>query len=247
MNATFSTNHATIYMNFTIKVIYVEIRWKEILIENLFYLDKVLEIYDKSFPLEVREPHQIFIQSLQYATTAYPNNFRFMIGLDGERIVSFATGHYLADVNTGFVVYIATNPLFRSKGIGRQTLLEMEELLNKDAYLAGNSSLMAIILETESPAQAKTIIEREECLSRNRFFQKNGYKLNLEWEYVQPPLHNDDKCIPLNLFMKVPQKVHLNKEDVMKIILAIYYEKYYKVNQINKEVLTRSLSEMGMV
>ncbi|CAG9608720.1 hypothetical protein NEOCIP111885_02437 [Pseudoneobacillus rhizosphaerae] len=224
----------------------MEISWKEISNDNLFYLDQVFELYDQSFPLEVREPHDIFLQSLKYATKAYPNNFRLLVGLSGKALVSFATGHYLADVNTGFVVYIATNPLFRTNGIGTKTLLKIEEILNKDAVLAGNSSLRAMILETESPNWAETVIDREECLKRNGFFRKNGYKQYLEMEYVQPPLHNDDKSIPLNLFMKVKEKDYLNKEEVRNIIHTIYYEKYYIVNNIDKELLIRCLNEIGI-
>jgi GNAT superfamily N-acetyltransferase len=224
----------------------VEINWIEISDDNLFYLDKVFELYDQSFPIEVREPHDIFLHSLHYATTAYPNNFRFLVGLDGEELVSFATGHYLADVNTGFVVYIVTNPRFRSNGIGRQTLLKIEELFHKDAVLAGNLSLRAMILETELPELAENVEVREECLKRNKFFQKNGYKPYIEMEYVQPPLHNDDKSIPLNLFIKVQQTVQLDKKEVRDIIHAIYHEKYYIVNTINQKILIRCLNEIGI-
>jgi hypothetical protein len=228
------------------KVIEVEINWIEISGDNLYYLDKVFELYDQSFPLEVREPHDVFLQSLQYATKDYPNNFHLLIGVDGEEIVSFATGHYLAAVNTGFVVYIVTNPLFRSKGTGTKTLLKIEELLNIDATIAGNSSLKAMILETESLDNAVDAVEREECLKRNRFFQKNNFTQYLEWEYVQPPLHNDDKSIPLNLLIKVRHNVQLSKEEVKNIIHSIYHEKYYIVNKIDQEILIRCLNEIGI-
>jgi hypothetical protein len=233
-------------INSMYKVIEVEINWIEISDDNLYYLDKVFELYDQSFPLEVREPHDVFLQSLQYATKAYPNNFHLLIGLDGEELVSFATGHYLAAVNTGYVVYIVTNPLLRCKGTGTKTLLKIEELLNIDATLAGNSSLKAMILETESLDNAVDVVEREECIKRNRFFQKNKYNQYLEWEYVQPPLHNDDKSIPLNLLMKIPHNVQLSKEEVRNIIHSIYHEKYYIVNKIDQEILIRCLNEIGI-
>jgi hypothetical protein len=225
----------------------VEIIWKEMKNDNFTYSDQVFELYDKSFPLEVREPHDIFLKSLQYATKAYPNNFRFLVGLDGEELVSFATGHYLANVNTGFVVYIVTNPLYRTNGIGTQTLMKIEELLNLDATLAGNSSIRAVILESESPDHTENVIEREQCLKRNGFFQKNGYKHYGKLEYVQPPLHKDDKSIPLNLFIKIQQNLHLTREEVANIIHAIYQEKYYIVNNINQEVLNRCLFEIGIM
>lgn len=228
------------------QVISLTIRWEEITTKNLLHLDKVLQLYNESFPFEVREPHDTFIHSLQYATDCFPNSFRLIIGFQDEELVAFSTGHYLAAVNTGFIVYIAINPLMRGKGIGSQTLLKMEGILNEDAKLAGMPALNALVLEAEAPENTHTMMEKEECLSRNQFFHKNGFKQNLDLEYVQPPLHNDDKSIPLNLFIKVSKKSQLDKEYIKRIIQAIYHEKYFKVNQIDKEVLSHCFNEMGM-
>lgn len=126
----------------------MNIRWDEITQDNLRHMDGVLNLYDLVFPLVVREPHTIFFNGLHYAQLQKPNTFRFLIGFEGEQLISFATGHYLEEVNTGFIVYIATNPHTRSKGIGSKTLAKMEELFIDDAIAAGHSSLNVIILET---------------------------------------------------------------------------------------------------
>ncbi|MGM0878478.1 MAG: hypothetical protein ACQEWV_28220 [Bacillota bacterium] len=68
------------------------IKWVEITEENLFNLEMVIELYDQSFPIEVREPHNIFLRSLQYAKNRRPNNYHFLIGIEGDQLVSFATG-----------------------------------------------------------------------------------------------------------------------------------------------------------
>ncbi|MFN7253245.1 MAG: GNAT family N-acetyltransferase [Anaerobacillus sp.] len=222
------------------------IKWDEITHDNLTHFEKVLKLYDKAFPIEVRESHDNFLNSLQYARNRKPNNFRFLIGLEGEQLVSFATGHYLADVNFGFIVYIVTNPLVRSKGLGSKTLVKLEELLNKDAVSAGNTSLKAILLETETEEMVHTEEEKEDCIKRNRFFERKNYKQYEGIDYLQPPLHFGDSNIPLNLFIKNEQRIEITEEEIRGAIRAIYKEKYYSVNQIDKNVLNKCLEKMGM-
>lgn len=219
------------------------IRWEEITYDNLTNIEKVFAIYDEAFPIEVREPQDIFYQSLEYAKTRLPNGFRFLVGYEGEQLVSFATGHYFAEANIGFIVYIATNPLIRSKGLGTKTLVKIEELLNEDAISAGNVSLRATILETEKQEIVHNEAEKEDCIKRNRFFERNGYKKIDEIQYIQPPLNNGDSNVPLNLFIN---KNDVSKEEIIKYIQIIYKEKYCLVNRIDKQVLKSCLEMMGI-
>ena len=222
------------------------ITWDEVTIDHLLHFEKVLKLYDLVFPIEVREPHEVFIKGLHYAKNRKPNSFRFLLGLDGEQLVSFATGHYLEEVNAGFIVYIATDPLVRSKGVGSKTLMKMEELLNQDAITAGNPNLEEIILETETQDMVHTSEERENCVKRNQFFERNHYKKVNKIIYLQPPLHKVHAPIPLNLFIKNLQKNETDRETIKRIIHAIYKEKYYLVNGINKLVLNDSLQKMEL-
>lgn len=222
------------------------IRWEQITYENDIHLEKVFDLFDQTFPIEVRESHNIFLKSLQYARKRKPNNYRFLIGLEDDRLVSFATGHYLSDVNSGFIVYLVTNPHERSKGLGAKTLLKLEELLNKDAILAGNTSIKAIILETETQEMVHTEGEKEYCIKRHKFFERNHYKLFEKIDYLQPPLHNEDNFIPLNLFVKNVQTDKLTKDEISEVIRVIYKEKYYLVNKIDKNVLNSCLEKMGI-
>ncbi|MFD2445377.1 GNAT family N-acetyltransferase [Bacillus sp. CGMCC 1.16607] len=222
------------------------IKWEEITQENMIHLESVLRLYDHSFPIEVREPHEMFFRSLRYAKVGFPNHFRLLVGFEGDELVSFATGHYLAKVNTGFIVYIAINPLIRNKGLGTLTLLKLEEILNEDARLADENSLKAIVLETEMEELALTEIEKEDCRKRGRFFQKNGYNQYGGIEYVQPPLHKDGISIPLNLYIKNCQMDRVSNSLVKEIIQEMYKEKYDEVNGIDKSILNRCLSEMGI-
>lgn len=210
--------------------------WVEMTDDDVTKLESVLELYEKTFPIDVREPDNIFLKGLKYAKSSFPNNFHLLVGMKAGQVVSFATGHYLADVNSGFIVYIATNLLARRKGLGSKTMQKIEELLIEDAKIAGHSTLSALILEAE----------KEDCTLRQYFFEKNKFKLYESIDYLQPPLHGSGKGIPLNLFIKNDWVDELTKEEVSKIIRAMYCEKYYLVNGIDIHILEQCLQEMGI-
>ncbi len=222
------------------------INWVEMTEENLCYFKTAMELYDQAFPIEVREPHETFLKGLQYTKTRRPNKFHFLIGLEGNQLVSIATGHYFEKINSGFIVYIATNHHVRSSGIGSNTLLKIEDLLNNDAISAGNSSIKSIYLETETQESAHTEGEKQDCIKRNRFFSKNNYVTYNEINYLQPPLHNAIEGIPLNLLVKNINNTKPSKEDIEEAVITIYNEKYQLVNGIDREVLNRCLKKMGI-
>lgn len=224
----------------------MSLTWNEITMDNQKHLDEVLKLYDSTFPINVRESHQTFLNGLKYGSNRKPNNFRFLIGLEGEDLVSFATGHYLADVNSGFIVYIVTNPKAQSKGVGTRTLEKLEELLNQDAVSAGNPSINTIVLETETEEMAHTDEEKENCIKRSKFFKKNNYKRNTRISYVQPPLHSEENDVPLNLLYKRHHQNQVIEEDINDVIKALYKEKYSLVNQIDGKILKRLLEKMGI-
>jgi GNAT superfamily N-acetyltransferase len=220
------------------------IRWGEITDDHLINLENALKLYNQTFPIEVREPHEVFMQGLHYAKNSYPNNFRFLVGFEKDELVSFATGHYLAEVNSGFIVYLVTSPSMRKMGVGARTLAKLESLLTEDAILAGNDSLGTIILETEEMVHTEG--EKADCIKRKRFYERNGYKQYVEIAYIQPPLHDVGSSVPLNLYLKDFQKGKRMQDEIKEIIRTMYYEKYYKVNRIEKKVLNNCSRKMGI-
>lgn len=224
----------------------MSIRWEEITYENTAYLESALKLYDQSFPKEVREPHHVFLESLKYSGKSFPNTFKFLIGFEGEQLVSLATAHYLAEVNSGFIVYICIDPHIRSKGLGTKTLLRMEDVLNEDAKRAGNDKLKTILLETEKVETVHTAKEKEDCVKRNRFFERNNYVRFDGIEYIQPPLHEEEEHVPLQLYSKHAGKDHLSIEEVKTMIKIMYKEKYFNVNKIDRFLLEDCLKKMGI-
>ncbi|MBD8071378.1 GNAT family N-acetyltransferase [Bacillus sp. PS06] len=221
----------------------MNVRWEQITYDHLINIEKAFELYDQAFPIEVREPHTIFMESLNYGKNREPNSFRFVVGYDGEQLVSFATGHYFAEANFGFIVYLATNPHVRNSGLGSKTLAKIEELLKIDAISAGNTSPRAIILETEKLELAHSPKDKEDCIKRTRFFERNGYKPLLGVNYLQPPLNNDEHYVPLHL---LSNQTDLTKQEIADFVQVMYREKYDLVNRINKQVLSHCLDSMGL-
>lgn len=221
----------------------MEIKWKEITSENQHFLETVNKFYDQIFPLNVREPHQLFVKSLTQAMNGR-NNYHLLAGFDGEQLVSFVAGHYFSTVNSGYIVYIATDPYVRGRGIGMQTLQAIEHLLINDAYSAGYSNLGAIILETEKADLALNDKSKRDCMKRNHFYEKNQFELCEGISYVQPPLYPGEQPVPLNLFVKNFQEER-NVNQIKELIKAIYREKYERINGIDKIVLEDCLASMG--
>lgn len=224
----------------------MDIIWHEITLHDQVRLKEAMNLYNQTFPIEVRESETVFQQSLESALERKPNNYHFLVGYQGEELSAFVTAHYLAEVNTGFVVYLVTNPFVRSRGLGRETLRKMEEFLKQDAVAAGHKSLKAIVLETEILEMLHTEEEKEDSIKRTRFFLKNEFRKNEDVYYLQPPIHQDGVDVPLHLFIKNLSEQELKKDEVTRIVRAMYIEKYHMSNRIEKQVLNCSYRKMNI-
>ena len=167
--------------------------------------------------------------------------------MSGDKVVALATAHYLADINSGFIVYIVTDPGIRGKGTGKETVRKIEEILNEKAIRNGHSGLDAMLLETEREEDAVSQQEREECHKRACFFHRNGYMKQGERLYLQPPLHGEAKGVPLHLYVKYLGTRGLGSDDIQQAIFSIYKNKYLAVNRIGTAALNSCLEEMNVV
>ena len=210
------------------------LEWKEIIDTTDELLKQTLSLYHSCFPEYVREDNSVFYESIRQREKNIPNHFHFLVGVMNEKIVSFATAHYLADINSGYIVYLAADPKERGKGYGKQTLLKMEELLGNDATHAGHPSLTGLFLETEREIDAKNEEEYRENINRLQFFNHLGLRPVKECNYLQPPLYKEQTPVPLYLAFK--PIVSGAEPDCERAIKAIYYEKYHKMNHVSLSV-----------
>ncbi|WP_461673157.1 GNAT family N-acetyltransferase [Priestia megaterium] len=221
----------------------MDIIWKEVTLKDSEILQSILKVHDKTFPYEVREPHEIFYNSLEYQNSCFPDSFRFLAGFHKNKLCSFATAHYFSKINFGFIVYVVTSPFIRNLGIGSLTLSKIEELLTKDAKAAGFEFLEGIALETEKVEFATTGKEKIDCIKRNFFFEKNNYNHIDEIKYVQPPLRQGDDLIPLNFFIKT-NKTKITNQMINDIVKEIFKNKYQKINKLPTNIIKECLDKI---
>ncbi|SDY99006.1 GNAT family N-acetyltransferase [Thermoactinomyces sp. DSM 45892] len=224
----------------------MDITWRKLTSEDEVFIQKVFEIYDQSFPDEVRESHDVFYRGLVSQKSSFPDSYTFLVGYQNENeICSLATAHYFSKLNMGFVVYLATNPHIRSRGIGSMTLNKIEEILMNDAKKAGYHSLKGIVLETEKEELSHTELEKRNCTRRNRFFEKNQF-INLKnVKYLQPPLKQGDQPVPLHLLLKQYEET-VGYDEIERMIEEIFKKKYQEMNQIHVKVLEECLTSMRL-
>lgn len=221
------------------------IEWKEVTELEDELLRKALSLYHDCFPEYVREDECVFYESIRQREKNTPNNFHFLVGIVDDKVICFSTAHYLAKVNSGYIVYIAADPKERGKGLGKQTLLKMEKLLKEDAVHAGYPSLKGIFLETEREIDAQNEEEYKETINRLQFFNHLGFSPIKGYQYVQPPLYTGQTPVPLYLaFKKLTRGEDINYDQVVK---AIYHEKYHKMNKISSTVLDECITPQGNI
>ena len=222
----------------------MNLNWHVITDKKDQYLKQAFALYDAAFPVEVREDHKVLLDSLD--NNGHPDDFCFLTGLSDDKVVTFATAHYLADINSGFIVYIVTDPGIRGNGTGKETIRKIEEILNQKAIRNGHSGLDAMLLETEREEEAGSQQEREECQKRERFFHRNGFLKQGDRLYLQPPLHGEKKGVPLHLYVKNSSTRGLGKNKIEQAIFTIYKDKYLAVNRISTASLNGCLEEMSV-
>lgn len=210
------------------------IEWQELTSQDSPYWEPALALYERTFPVAVREPADVFVRSWSAET-----GFHFWVGVRDGQVAAMATAHFLEDVQVGFVVYLLVNPLVQSRGIGAQSLAYVEAALEEDARKAG-CALRGVVLETEREEEAHTPAERVDCQRRLRFFARHGYERLAGVTYVQPPLTPDcESAVPLHLLMKrFPGHWAGTEQEIRDVIRSMYRNKYGKANGIAHEVLS---------
>ncbi|MCX7569822.1 GNAT family N-acetyltransferase [Tumebacillus sp. DT12] len=209
-------------------------QWHELMSPASPYWEPALALYERAFPVAVREPADVFVRSWSAET-----GFHFWVGVWDGQVAAMATAHFLEDVQVGFVVYLLVNSLMQSRGIGAQTLAYVESALEEDARKAGRA-LRGVVLETEREEEAHTSAERADCQRRLRFFARHGYECPAGVTYVQPPLTPErESAVPLHLLMKrFPGHWAGTEREIRDVIRSMYRNKYGKANGIAHEVLS---------
>jgi GNAT superfamily N-acetyltransferase len=216
----------------------MEFQWLELTDIRTSIVEPCLALYQQTFSVDVREPEDVLLRGVTLRQAMAPNGFHFLVALDEQQqVAGFSTAHYLADVRFGFVVYLLVNPAIHGQGLGGKLLAQMQKRLEQDAARYG-TSLRGVILETEREEDAHNESERSDSRRRNRFFNRQGFGRLETVHYVQPPLWETTKEIPLHLYVRrLADQTMLTGAELRQIVQAMYEQKYGNVNHVDAQTL----------
>lgn len=160
--------------------------------------DKIYELMKMSFP---SDEYRIYHE--QKALLNNPSYSIYVLFSESKDIEAFIAVWKFDKF--AFIEHFAVNPKYRNRGIGSNILNEIVEMIGK-----------TVCLEVELP-------ETEMAIRRISFYKRNNFFLN-EYSYMQPPISEGKKAIPL-LIMTLGSKVD---EDTFEHIKDTLYTKVYK-------------------
>lgn len=191
-------------------------------------------LYASSFPRAEREPMEVILRSIEQGP-----GFALR-ALAGGRVVGLATGHVLNEPAATFLVYLAVDPAWRSRHIGR-ALFDAADRGGAARLVEQDRATRGIAWEIDDPAADLGPGERDIRQGRLRFFKQLGGRL-LDTPYIQPPV-DGHSVVPMRLMFR-PAVGHDLPEgaEIETLIRAIYFEKYHAINGIARSTLERLIA-----
>lgn len=191
------------------------------------------QLYGSSFAGTEREPAEVILHSIEQGP-----GFTLRARADG-RTVGLATGHVLEKPAATFLVYLAVDPAWRSRHLGR-ALLDAADRFGAAWLIERGRVTSGIVWEIDDPAADVSPSERNVRQGRLRFFEKLGGRL-LQTQYFQPPVDGRNVVSMGLMFRPAAGKDLPAGAATEKLIRAIYFEKYHAINEIGSSILERLL------
>lgn len=181
-------------------------------------------IYKSSFPPNEMEPAEVILRSLRKGS-----GMTFRARSRGKTL-GIATTHLLQSPAAVFLVYLAIDEAHRSSGCGG-ALFDYTWTCSAARLRAHGREAIGMIWEVDPD-------DSDQSRRRIAFFERHGGVI-LERRYLQPPVNGPD-AVPMRLmFLPRPGGVVPERATMDALVRGIYFEKYYGVNRISKEALTR--------
>lgn len=182
------------------------------------------ELYGASFVAAEREPAEVILSSMEQGP-----GFALRARADG-RTVGLATGHVLEETAATFLVYLAVDPAWRSRHLGR-VLFDTADASGAARLVERGRATNGIAWEIDDPSAEASTSEWKVRQGRLRFFEKLGGRM-LETPYVQPPV-DGRTLVPMRLMFRPAVGQDLpTSATIEKLIRAIYIEKYHAINKV---------------
>ena len=148
------------------------------------------QLYATSFARAEREPAEVILRSIEQGP-----GFALRALADG-RTVGLAAGHVLEEPAATFLVYLAVDPAWRSRHLGR-ALFDATDRSGALRLIERGRVTSGITWEIDDPAADVNPSEQNVRQGRLRFFEKLGGRM-LETRYFQPPV-DGHTLVPMRL------------------------------------------------
>jgi len=195
------------------------------------------QLYATSFAAAEREPAEVILRSIEQGP-----GFTLRALADG-RTVGLATGHVLEEPAATFLVYLAVDPAWRSRHLGR-ALFDAVDRSGAARLSEQGRVTSGIAWEIDDPAADVNPSEQNVRQGRLSFFEKLGGRM-LETPYLQPPV-DGHTLVPMRLMFRSAVGQDLpTGPSADQLIRAIYFEKYHAINNIPSSTLERLLATVN--
>src|SRR6266446_5953364 len=144
---------------------------------------QVFDLYEQEFQQGERETLESIGQWLRRKNGGQlqPNDFHLLAAVDSEAetLAGFASFHYLAEIQSGFLGYLAVCPHRRNQGIGSFLFGEVKRVIAANAARVGPGPPLGIFMELRKEDRNNSVGEQ-----RRRFWCRLGARpLNFDWRY----------------------------------------------------------------
>ncbi|TDM10439.1 GNAT family N-acetyltransferase [Macrococcus lamae] len=185
------------------------------------FFDEAMALYGETFPINIREPEQVFLNSMSLSDERY----HFVGMVIADKLVGFITFHLEKQYHIGFIIYLVVHPDYRGRNIAAKLMNYAEERMSSI-----DTDLESIMLECEQDENRNSPLEP--------FYKKFDYH-KYPIYYMQPGLR-DDQPVPMNLFVKTIK----DSRQRFLAITQIYTAKYHEANGISLTKLQDYISTM---
>lgn len=212
------------------------LEWKFLNRDELILDKHWWQIYEDSFPLSERDSKEKILKAVE-------NNLA-MAGCYQLQDLTVAIVVFYCldapDLSFIFLNYIAIGRAGRNQGLGArlfQSLISQIKIINA----AKTRPYQAIIWEVEDPDDVNTDAELQLRQRRLKFYERLGGKY-FKYLFMQPPI-DGVTILPMRLMYCLLNQLDITEFE-LAIINAIYFQKYYVVNHIDKSILNKLLAQI---
>ncbi|MCS4485772.1 hypothetical protein [Staphylococcus americanisciuri] len=202
------------------------------------WYEPALEFYIGKLDDLVTEDESVFAQSLKTEKTQ--NDYVFLVGIEDERVVSFATAHYEATTNAGFIIYL----LAEHESYLSETLNQTEACINALANQLHGRDVNFFMFESTFEAPEVDAQTADDIAFRRRFLTHHGFEKQTQIPYIQPSLDRNGKPVPLDLYIKA--NIPLTKDIYGTSVKSCYILKYVFANRLPRRVIYALLVKMDL-